>query len=163
MGREILDDQKIVSIRIPDINKDQVLLGNYYYNMIQKFIPKNEKNIEALKFIFEESENFFITINGVRFIIKYEKLFYTNIKEFEEYMFKHILSASIFDIDVNIAPVMITKEDKEILLQKFSEIENPESYNNYTDMIHIYNHIDDYFVLNIKINNDVIIIDQLQN
>ena len=154
---------RTISIRVPDINKDQNLLRNYYYIIIEKFLPKTEKNIESLKFVFDEVENFFIVINGIRFIIKYGGIFYDNIKEFEDYMFEHILSISMFNMNVNLIPVMVTKKDREKILQELNKIEEPELYNNYEDMVYIYNDLDNYFVLNITTNNNVLILDEIQN
>ncbi|MCK9198669.1 MAG: hypothetical protein M0P49_03610 [Bacilli bacterium] len=163
MGRVTTEFPRIISIRVPDINKNQTLLKNYYYTIIEKFLPKSKKNIESLKFVFDEVENFFIVINNIRFIIKYGGIFYDNIKEFEDYMFEHILSVSMFNMDVNLTPVMITKEDKEKILQELNKIEEPELYNNYQDMVYIYNDLDNYFVLNIMTNNNILVLDEIQN
>ena len=163
MGRTITEFPRIISIRVPDIKKNQILLKNYYYTIIEKFLPKSKKNIESLKFVFDEVENFFIVINNIRFIIKYGGIFYDNIKEFEDYMFEHILSVSMFNMDVNLTPVMITKEDKEKILQELNKIEEPELYNNYQDMVYIYNDLDNYFVLNIMTNNNILVLDEIQN
>jgi len=163
LGSRITEFQRIISIRVPEINKDQNLLRNYYYSIIKQFLPKSEKNIEALHFTFDEVENFFIIINGVRFVIKCGGEFYGLINHFEDYLFNHLLSKSTFNISVDLIPVMLTSEDKEKMIQRGHQIKDPSQRYEYWKNISIYKYIDNYFVLRINTSDETFILDEIQN
>ncbi len=167
MGSGITEFQRIISIRVPEINKDQNLLRNYYYTIIEKFLPKTENNIKSLKFVFDEAENFFIVIDGVKFIIKYGGIFYDCIEEFEIYIFQQLLSKSTFNMNVDLIPVMLTLEDRETIMQKANQIYNKiEDYDRrcyYYEMMNIYKSIKNYFIINITTYNEKFILDKIQN
>ena len=163
LGNRITEFQRIISIRVPEINKDQNLLRNYYYSIIEQFLPKSKKNIEILQFTFDEVENFFIIINDVRFIIKCDGEFYGLINHFENYLFNHLLSKSTFNMTVDLIPVMLTPEDKEKMIQRGHQIKNLSQRYEYWKKISIYRYIDDYFVLRITTSDETFIIDEIQN
>ena len=154
---------RIISIRVPDINKDQNLLKSYYYDIIEKFLPKTEKNIESLKFVFDEVKNFFIVINDNRFIVKYRGIFCSNIEDFEIYLFQNLLSKSAFNMTVDLLPVMITPEDKKKIMHGVNKIKDISRRYHYYEMASTYIYIEDYFVIRITTNNEVYVIDEIQN
>ncbi len=163
MGIPTKEFSPIISIRIPEINKDQNLLKNYYYNIIKEFLPKNQKNMEALNFVFNDAENFFIIINNNRFIIKYNGFFYNNIEAFETYIFEKLLSKDKFHMNTELMPILISPEDKDKIMQKIHQIEDQNEKVNYYNFASTYLYIEDYYVMRITTKNEMVIPKTIQN
>ena len=163
MGVPTKEFPQIITIRVPEISKDQNLLKNYYYNIIKEFLPKNEKNMEALNFVFNDAENFFIIINNNRFIIKYNGFFYNNIKDFETYIFKKLLSKDKFHMNTELIPILISPEDKNNIIQKIHQIEDAKEKIDYYKFASTYLHIENYYMMRITTKNEMIIPKTIQN
>ena len=163
MGIPTKEFSPIISIRIPEINKDQNLLKNYYYNIIKEFLPKSEKNTEVLKFVFDDIENFFIIINNRRSIIKYNGTFNNNIKVFETYIFQYLLSKDKFHMNTELIPILISPEDKDKIMQKIHQIEDANEKIDYYRFASTYLHIEDYYVMRITTKNEIFIPNVIQN